>query len=113
MKTARKAPFAIVTGIWCLLGCGPSRDSEVARVAAHDDELRRRAGFDMQCPPESVQIVPIKQHPMPFHDDLLYSVVAGVRGCGRQATYVHDTHHNAWILNADSQSTTNSQPATK
>ena len=83
--------------------CGPSRESAVASVASHDEQLRARAAFDMQCPTGSLQITPIEQRPTVFHDDVLYTVIAGVRGCGQQATYVYDEYRGLWVLNADSQ----------
>lgn len=85
------------------IGCGPSRESTVAGIAAHDDQLRSRASFDLQCPKDSLQIVPIKQYQTPFHDDLKYTVIAGVRGCDQQVTYLYDEHRGLWVLNADAR----------
>ncbi len=92
------------------IGCGPSRESTLARRASHDDQLRARASFDLQCPKDSLEIVPIKQEPTVFHEDILFTVIAGVRGCNQQVTYVYEGHRGLWLLNTDSRP---AQPAQK
>jgi hypothetical protein len=66
-----------------LAGCGASLE-----------QLHARAAFDLNCPQEQLQIIKI--------DD----PTQGVRGCGRQATYVENcTDPNrssntcTWIMN--------------
>lgn len=94
---------AVFVGIAMLpSGCGPSRESALAAAASIEHQLRARASFDMQCPERSLEITPIKQHAHAFHEDVPYLVVAGVRGCDQQATYVFNEYQAVWILNTDS-----------
>jgi hypothetical protein len=74
-----------------------------ASSASRNEQLQARAGFDLQCPKEQIEVTPIKQNSNAFHDDVLFTQVAGVRGCGKQLTYVYDEFRGVWVLNADSQ----------
>lgn len=96
---------AVLALTFLLGGCGPSRESAVAGAASQEDQLRARASFDMQCPKNSLEIVPLKQQPTVFHSDVLFTTVAGVRGCAKQATYVWEGHRGVWLLNTDSSPT--------
>jgi hypothetical protein len=82
----------LVSGVLCVgvifllgtIGCG-----------ATQAQLKTRAAFDMQCSEEQVELVEI--------DSRTY----GVRGCGKQATYVETCAHAndtdcTWLLNTDS-----------
>lgn len=82
-------------------GLSPSRESVVAASARRDDQLRARAAFDLQCSKEEIQVTPLDQTPNYFHRDVVDTQVAGVKGCGKQTTYIF--HRGVWILNADSQ----------
>jgi hypothetical protein len=69
-----------------LAGCGASLE-----------QLHARAAFDLNCPEAQLQVVKIDQR------------TQGVRGCGRQATYVEsctDPMRSSgtctWIMNTDS-----------
>lgn len=73
-----------------VVGCASGR--------ASGDQLSRRAGFDLQCDAAGLAFVEI--------DDR----TRGVRGCGRQATYVEECRPCAngypacectWIMNTD------------
>ncbi|HYQ29604.1 MAG TPA: hypothetical protein VER04_20380 [Polyangiaceae bacterium] len=75
--------------ILALAGC-PS-------AAATPQQLRARAGFDLNCAQDQLQIVTI--------DD----TTRGVRGCGKQATYMEHCNMTdrtafgaecAWVLNS-------------
>ncbi|MFO0675931.1 MAG: hypothetical protein U0169_05320 [Polyangiaceae bacterium] len=100
-----KTTLGIALGVFTLLtsACGPSRESVVARIATHDEQLRTRAAFDLQCPKDTLQVTPLKQRPTAFHEDVQYTVVAGVTGCDRQVTYVYDEIRGVWILDSDSR----------
>jgi hypothetical protein len=64
-------------------------------VQRHEDTLRTRAAFDLQCPAAQLKL---KQ---------LDSEVAGVEGCGQRATYLYNGQAGGWILNGP---TTADQP---
>ena len=92
------------TVTWCFAGaaasaalavaCGPSTQQ------LHDD-LRRRAAFDFNCPPESLTITELGQSSAGNVNS------AGVTGCGKRASYVRPLNNTAWVLNA-----VDGQPAT-
>ncbi|HEU0034914.1 MAG TPA: hypothetical protein VFQ53_30020 [Kofleriaceae bacterium] len=84
-----------------VIGCGPSHQASVARVQQHDNNLRVRASFDMGCPKQELQVVPLKEEANAFHPDVKYAVLAGVSGCGKRATYVYDSARGVWLLNTD------------
>ena len=64
-----------------LLGCG----------AATTQQLQKRASFDLECPIKDLEIVEIDYD------------TRGVRGCGRQATYVEHRQDDGWtwLMNSD------------
>lgn len=55
----------------------------------------------MRCTAEALTIEPIEQRSNVFHDDVQYTVVAGVTGCNKQATYVYDSKRGIWVMNND------------
>ena len=61
-------------------------------------DTRTRAAFDLECPADKLELVPLGTAPV--EDWLVVSY--GVRGCGRQATYVlvPPTRFGVPILNA-------------
>lgn len=70
-------------------------------AAATPQQLRARAGFDLNCAQDQLQIVAIDES------------TRGVRGCGKQATYMERCNTTdrmafgaecAWVLNSDTQS---------
>ena len=95
------------------LGCGPSRDDTLLNVKRHDDKLRTRAAFDMGCAADALVIHPIEQRSNLFHDDVKYTVVAGVSGCDKQATYIYDESRGVWVQNTETTSPTENNAAAK
>ncbi len=63
---------------------------------ASEAHLRRRAAFDMQCSENELQIVD------------LGGWNRGVKGCGKQATYVF-VQNTGWVLNTDAAPTGGSE----
>jgi hypothetical protein len=70
-----------------ILGCG-----------ATIEQLRSRASFDLNCAENKLQVVEIDQR------------TRGVRGCGKQATYVEncttpgrDRNSCTWVMNTESR----------
>ena len=63
-----------------LLGCG-----------ATTQQLQKRASFDLECPIKDLEIIEIDYD------------TRGVRGCGRQATYVEHRQDDGWtwLMNSD------------
>jgi hypothetical protein len=61
-----------------------------------DNDLRRRATFDLSCPLEGIRMVPLSQ--LPTNRALVGTY--GVYACGRQATYVLEPHTATWVLNS-------------
>ena len=61
------------------------------------EQLRSRASFDLGCPANQLDVVEIDQR------------TRGVRGCGKQATYVEScttadrSTGCTWVLNTDSR----------
>ena len=62
------------------LGCA---SHEAARLERQQSNLRRRAGFDLQCPEQELTLTPLGRV-----QGNGYTQQYGVRGCGRQGTYV-------------------------
>jgi hypothetical protein len=57
-----------------------------------DEDLRKRAAFDLHCPAEKIEL------------SKLAFRTGGVQGCGRQATYIEvcpTLLPCSWVLNAD------------
>lgn len=70
-------------------------------LQAREGKLRDRASFDMNCPKEELNLT-----------DLGENKTYGVRGCGKQATYVGrscsadmPTRNCQWLLNTDGTKT--------
>jgi hypothetical protein len=66
----------------------------VTACEVDEEQLRARAAFDMQCRQEDLRVI--------YIDDR----TRGVRGCGKQLTYVCAGPNEAdctWVLNTDSQ----------
>lgn len=59
------------------------------------NNLKARAAYDMQCPEEQLELTKLSR------------TVYGVRGCGRQGTYICRTRDakncEDWVLNATMQ----------
>jgi hypothetical protein len=63
------------------------------------DIVRNQAAFDMQCPPEKLDMTPLAGDcGKKIAND--YDCTLGVRGCGKQTTYSHVPQTNTWIANA-------------
>jgi hypothetical protein len=75
----------IVVG--ALLGCATSQGMQ--------DNVRRRAAFDLNCPQDQLQVVEIES---PANTNLGALGSWGVRGCGRQATYVQDRPKSTTVV---------------
>jgi hypothetical protein len=79
--------FVALVGAVGLTGC-------VGAGGASFEQLRARATFDLQCPAPSTQFFDLDER------------TKGVRGCGKQMTYVEvcdnrpDGWHCTWVLNA-------------
>lgn len=58
-------------------------------------DLRQRAAFDLKCS-EQLEIVPLDDDAREHGGG-----TTGVRGCGRQATYIWNAHGTGWVLNAN------------
>jgi len=63
-------------------------------VQRHEDTLRTRAAFDLQCPAGQLKLKALDHN------------IAGVEGCGQRGTYVYNGQ-TGWILNGP---TTGDQP---
>ncbi|MCA9662332.1 MAG: hypothetical protein KC486_28590 [Myxococcales bacterium] len=90
---ARPAPRVLIAAL-ALLACA------CATASATEGQLIRRAAFDLQCPADALETVPLDERSV------------GVRGCARQATYVEHCetganpygtyrHSCTWVLNSD------------
>ncbi len=79
---ARTLVVVLVAAIGLTIGCGASQE-----------QLVRRASFDLNCPEAQVTVYEIDGR------------TRGVRGCARQATYVESCEANrsncTWVLNSD------------
>jgi hypothetical protein len=88
------AAGALVAGA----GCATTGPSAVERL--EDRRLMKRAAFDLDCPTEPMSIVRIDEK------------TRGVRGCGRQATYVklcdapvdNVMRSCVWVMNSGNRS---------
>ena len=72
----------------------------LASCGASAQQLRSRAAFDLKCPEGQIEIVPIDGR------------TKGVRGCGKQATYVESCkgggansppYDCVWVLNSEAK----------
>ncbi len=75
----------IVVG--AMLGCAMSQTMQ--------DNVRRRATFDLNCPQDQIQVIEIES---PANTSLGALGSWGVRGCGRQATYVQDRPKSTTVV---------------
>ena len=75
----------IVVG--ALLGCATSQGLQ--------DYVRRRATFDLSCPQDKIQVIEIES---PATTTLGALGSWGVRGCGKQATYVQDRPNGTTVI---------------
>ena len=60
--------------------------------------LRVRAAFDLKCEEQALTLQQLKTNA----DDGT-GAVYGVRGCGRQATYINARTHDQWLLDHQTQ----------
>lgn len=61
---------------------------------ARQADLRNRASFDLGCPAQQIELTPLD------NNAAHYGIGAtGVRGCGRQATYLWDGYRRLWVMN--------------
>src|SRR5690349_574636 len=60
-----------------------------------ENELRARAAYDLNCPPESIAMTQLQDGN--FMATTNHGAAYGVTGCGRRATYVNNV--GAWVLN--------------
>jgi hypothetical protein len=70
----------------------------LAACAADTESLRVRAAFDMQCTQAELQLTELAGGDRNTNGT---GAVYGVRGCGKQATYVYGPQHT-WLMNSDS-----------
>ncbi len=79
----------------------PGKDTWDAAVARSQTTLRERAAFDLSCTATELKVHPLEEKTDQWGQK--YTMVAGVEGCGRKATYVaHDDFQ--WIKNAETSS---------
>lgn len=76
------ALFALAT-LWMWTGC----------AATLERDLRKRAAFDLQCPEEQLQLMPLATTGFPTQSTTPY----GVTGCNKRAAYVYTS--GGWVLN--------------
>ena len=69
------------------------------------NELAQRATFDLGCPVNMMQAQVLQRAGM-----FAVAVAVGVRGCGRQTTYVRPAGVGAWVLNGPVMADPSSQP---
>jgi len=62
------------------------------------DKLRPQAAFDLQCPEEKIEMIPLSGDCDKKLGDQ-YECTLGVRGCGKQTTYSH-VPNGPWVVNA-------------
>lgn len=75
----------LIPGFLALSACG-----------AGESTLRTRAAFDLKCDEAKLQVTDLGG------GGLTGGGTKGVRGCGREATYVYSPNGNTWVLNSDS-----------
>ncbi len=84
---------AAVLFVWLVSGCGGFG----AIRASHQDAIRKRASFDLDCPAAQLELVPLEDAEAPPQ--------YGVKGCGKRAVYVNvsdlrtDTP-GTWVLDS-------------
>lgn len=66
----------------CVVGC-----------ISKSDAVRTRAAFDMSCEKDALQVTPLTS-------EVMSTATYGVRGCGKQATYIYTPTAGA-VLNTD------------
>jgi hypothetical protein len=81
---------ALVVGL-LLPACGGMYNS------GFRSDLEKRASFDFGCPASQLSLTELSS----AANGLVTSY--GVRGCGKQATYVLNTTSQVWVLNTDSR----------
>ena len=68
--------------------CRPTHSDTVLRehmaTVPEDEQERARIGFDLQCPADGIEVVPLD------------SMSFGARGCGRQLRYQKACHRCQW-----------------
>lgn len=63
------------------------------------DTLRPQAAYELQCPADQLQITELSGDcGKKAGND--YACTLGVRGCGKQATYVHVPRTDTWLMNS-------------
>ena len=72
----------------------------IASLATISTAQGHRASFDLECPVRDLEIIEIDYD------------TRGVRGCGRQATYVEHRQDDGWtwLMNSDIRSKAAAQP---
>lgn len=60
-----------------------------------ENELRARASYDLNCPPESLAMTQLQEKN--FLATTEHGATYGVAGCGQRATYVNNV--GTWVLN--------------
>lgn len=76
-----------VVAIASLLGCATSQ--------AMQDNVRKRAAFDLNCAQDKIQVIEIES---PANTALGALGSWGARGCGKQATYVQDKQSSRTVI---------------
>lgn len=95
-----KTIFILLLG---LAGCAQT-EADLAKERAFDfsggDELAQRASYDLNCGKGQMTATVLQRIGM-----FQIAASAGVRGCGRQATYMRSAGTSgAWVLNSNVQS---------
>lgn len=63
------------------------------------ETLRPQASFDLQCPPDQIQMTELSGD-CGKKAGTDYDCTLGVRACGKQTTYSHVPRTNTWVANA-------------
>ncbi len=72
--------LALAVSSWLLPACGPA-------APAHPTAFDRRASFDLNCPWQQIDFVPISERAPRTY---------GAVGCGKRATYVETCQSRMW-----------------
>ncbi len=77
----------IVGAALAFAGCATSRGMQ--------DNVRKRATFDLNCPADKIQVIEIEP---PANTSMGALGTWGARGCGRQATYVQERYTTSSVV---------------
>jgi hypothetical protein len=63
----------------------------------NDRDVRQRAAFELSCPSEQLQLVPLMTKELEQGQQVAHQI--GVTGCGHRLVYVLD-YSGGWVLNS-------------